>query len=78
MAELSDRLQHKLNARGLDADDFEEIVRESETVLEVQQRSRVTNRGEAERMIDELGLTHEVKSGAAMLNEPNRRGFRGD
>lgn len=78
MAELSDRDRRKLHTHGLTEDDFREIVRESETVLEVQQQSRITGRTDAERIIDRLGMTHEVKSGAAMLGEYNPKGFGGD
>jgi hypothetical protein len=70
MPELSDRQREKLQARGVDEAEFREIVRESETVLEVQRRTRVRRKYVVE-VLNELELNSEVKYGGAMIGQFN-------
>jgi polyhydroxyalkanoate synthesis regulator protein len=68
MADLTEKQQQKLRVRDITTADFAEIVRESETVLDVQQKTRI-DRYQVRPIITKLGLEDEVKTGGTLLRE---------
>lgn len=68
MAGLTDRQRQVLRAREMTEEDFAEVVRDCETILEAQQRTRIGRR-QVSSMISKLGLKTEVKTGGSLLED---------
>lgn len=58
-----------LDRHDLSADDFAEIVRESETLLEVQKETRITNRNRARALVHLFNLEDELVDHRKLLRK---------